>query len=114
VLRNIGDVLGWAAASPEREVCGVVIDETALLVPNRATGDAQFRMTVDDLRLVPGIERMTGVWHSHPDRFPHPSQEDWELHPDGFDLLIVANGVIRAFTRDWSSGFTRTVWSSDE
>lgn len=125
VLRNVSQILGWAAGSPTREVCGVVVDEVAYIVRNRSDNDDSFVMAVDDLMDVPGIHGFTGVWHSHPDRYPYPSDGDWDNHPEGKDLFIVSGGAVRCFELSEEKYLpldrskpelvvptTRTVWSS--
>lgn len=82
------------AAYP-REACGLVYDGLAYEITNVARGNGFFIPDqVEYTALWNKLGRPQGVWHSHPNGDPTPSESDIHYHPKDMVMYIVAEGVI--------------------
>jgi len=85
------EAVALALASPNREVCGLVIEGVWHPITNLAKGGNVFIMDMEEvvrvLQANPG--NFSGLWHSHPDGDPDPSGADWDHHPFGMTMYII-------------------------
>jgi proteasome lid subunit RPN8/RPN11 len=94
-------ILRLAAKYPTIEVCGYVWEDGRTLpMKNIAKHpDKYFMMDLNEQKMM--VERYgmpSGVWHSHPNGDPEPSDIDTLFHAEaGLRMLIVANGVIHDY-----------------
>ena len=102
-------ILSAAAASPEREVCGLLLGAgltVARVVPCRnVASDPARRFEIDPAALLAahraarsGAPAVIGHYHSHPVGRAAPSPRDAaDAAPDGSIWVIVADGVMTAW-----------------
>lgn len=75
------------------ETCGYVVDSRVIICINHSDIRGRFALSVDDcVAVYAAMERGTlnGVWHSHPDGTRYPSSHDWDGHPQGATMFIIA------------------------
>lgn len=90
-------MLDAARRALPREACGYVfLTGLTVEVPNVAHhGEKFFIMDMDVQRqLYMQHGPPVGVWHSHPNGDPNPSDSDLVYHPEHTYLLIVADGRV--------------------
>lgn len=100
-MRNPDFAIARSAAEAPHEACGVTIDGRAFALENTSRNPkTSFRVEGEELvRLIkdnPGD--WDGVWHSHPEGQPYPSEDDLRWHPTGKTLYIVTESAVYEFT----------------
>jgi proteasome lid subunit RPN8/RPN11 len=87
------DLLRRARAAEPNEACGVIVDEVVIVeIPNVHKEPATF-FEMDPEVLLDVYEEygtIDGVWHSHPNGDPFPSDADRAGAPPGVPYYIVA------------------------
>jgi len=85
------EAIAVALASPNREVCGLVIGDEWVQITNLAKGNDVFIMDMGEVveAMVARGNRLDGLWHSHPDGDPDPSPADEHHHPAGKMMYII-------------------------
>ena len=98
-----------AASKLNREACGYLLrDGTMAVCANVAEqpGRFMFDKASTDEALDAWLDgRLVGIWHSHPNGDPTPSDEDWAGHPHGPSMIILALH---------EDSFSITVWDEDD
>lgn len=89
-------MIAAADKAAPREACGLVWGEEVREVTNVAkNGGGFFIMDYEEqVVLYNELGRPDGVWHSHPNGDPLPSESDLHYHPDGMRMYIVAGGEV--------------------
>ena len=111
----IARLLAEAAASPNREICGLLFGDDARIVEARATANVAHDPTVwfevDPTALLAALRaergggpHLIGHYHSHPGGSAAPSPRDLAAAEPGRLWLIVGAGEIRAW-RAANGGF---------
>lgn len=89
-------MISAAQRAHPREACGLMWGGTVDEVRNIAkNGETFFIMDYEQqCALYAQNGRPDGVWHSHPNGDPLPSEADYEHHPKGMRMFIVAGGEV--------------------
>lgn len=88
-------MISAAARAYPREACGLMWGAEVEEVTNVAKSNGAFIM--DYAQQCALYERHgipDGVWHSHPNGETQPSEYDFEFHPKGMRMYIVAGGEV--------------------
>lgn len=95
-IENEQMMIDAAAQAIPREACGLVYKTRAYEIRNAAmNGTTFFIMDMEEqARLWQEFGNPDGVWHSHPNGDPNPSEADLHYHPPGARLYIVAGGKV--------------------
>ncbi len=105
-------IVAETMASPDREVCGLLLGEPACVAGVRScrnvAADPAIRFEIDPAQLLAahraartGGAAIVGHYHSHPTGIAAPSRQDAaDAAPDGSLWLIAAGGVVTA----WRAG----------
>ena len=107
-------LLDQAAASPAKEICGLVIgtvDVEAIVAAINVAIDPACSFEIDPVALFAAIraergggDHLLGYYHSHPNGSPVPSPRDAEMAVgDGKVWIIIGDGQVRA----WRMGQSR-------
>lgn len=92
-------LVAWAAEEHPHEACGVIVQGEVIKLRNVASDPEHF-FAFDGEDLVSVYTKyndIEGVWHSHPNGKVTPSQPDWDHHPKGKRMLIVAGGEVHEY-----------------
>jgi desampylase len=101
---HLDDILGQAAANPDREICGLLLGDgegiSAILPAANVADNPATRFELDPAVLLSahrgarrGGAQVVGHYHSHPSGSVDPSPCDADMAaPDGTFWLIVAGG----------------------
>jgi proteasome lid subunit RPN8/RPN11 len=103
-----------AAMSPEREICGFIMDGwIPLPVENVANSDREFYMDETQLLHVYQCHRseILGVYHSHPGGSVYPSDSDETFAPKGMRYWIVTAEAVVEW--EFGNGRARQILADD-
>jgi desampylase len=102
---HLAQLLAEAAASPDREVCGLLLGEglrvSALLPAANVSPSPHDSFEIDPAVLIAahraareGAHAIIGCYHSHPNGRAEPSARDLESAEEGAVWIILANGDV--------------------
>lgn len=117
-LKQLADAAAWAIAGYPNEACGVLIGRNGGGITqvhhvtearnlnvdsphNRYRLDPEAFLRADRWATEHGLE-IVGIWHSHPNAAPVPSETDLEAAWPGYSYLIISVNERRAIAvRSW-------------